>query len=147
QEHVPVEPVLEQTEGSAVRVEPGYDPAAYTLTGNVAGSAPYTGVLRHKGWRVRSLSLPEAVAGAAPDVPMPAEVAGQRGPGIASASISAPPTAPSPSLPTIPRILRRAACCPCRSSSPAAPARAAPCCPRSCTCPPRTRARCPCPGT
>ncbi|NLE89049.1 MAG: DUF2760 domain-containing protein [Myxococcales bacterium] len=74
QEHVPVEPVLEQTEGSAVRVEPGYDPAAYKLTGNVAGSAPYTGVLRHKGWRVRSLSLPETVAGAAPDVLMPAEV-------------------------------------------------------------------------
>ncbi len=74
QEHVPIEPVLEQAEGGPVRVEPGYDPAAYKLTGNVAGSAPYSGVLRHKGWRVRSLSLPETVAGAAPDVLMPAEV-------------------------------------------------------------------------
>ena len=73
-EHVPVDPVLEQSEGSQVRVDPGYDPAAYKLTGNVAGSAPYTGVLRHKGWRARTLSLPETVTGATPDVLMPAEV-------------------------------------------------------------------------
>lgn len=73
-EHVPVDPVLEQPEGAQVRVDPGYDPAAYKLTGNVAGSAPYTGVLRHKGWRARQLSLPETVTGATPDVLMPAEV-------------------------------------------------------------------------
>jgi hypothetical protein len=73
-EHVRIRPVVEQAEGSSLRIESGYDPMAYKLTGNVSGSAPYTGVLRHKGWRAELLELPEAVAGVDDSVLMPAEV-------------------------------------------------------------------------
>lgn len=73
-EHVSIQPVATQAEGSPIRLEAGYEPAAYKLTGQVSGSAPYTGVLRHKGWRATSLSLPESVAGVDNSVLMPAEV-------------------------------------------------------------------------
>lgn len=73
-EHVRIRPVVDQSEGSSLRIEPGYDPVAYKLTGNVSGNAPYTGVLRHKGWRAELLELPVAVAGTDDSVLMPAEV-------------------------------------------------------------------------
>lgn len=73
-EHVPVRPVVEQVEGAPFRVEVGYDPAAFKLTGRVAGQAPYSGVLRHKGWRAVEVRLPEPVGGVDDAVLAPAEV-------------------------------------------------------------------------
>src|SRR5690606_18681857 len=69
-----VEPVLDQAEGSSTTVPEGFEPAAIKLVGAVSGSAPYRGTLRHKGWRARRLSLPEALADHAFDVLAPAEV-------------------------------------------------------------------------
>ena len=60
--------------GRVVQLEPGYAPAAYKLTGNVTGAAPYRGVLRHKGWRAVSCTLPEAASGHDASVLAPAEV-------------------------------------------------------------------------
>ena len=53
-----LEAVIDRSEGEEVRVEPGFDPDAIKLTGNVTGEPPFTGVLRHKGWRTRKLELP-----------------------------------------------------------------------------------------
>lgn len=58
-EHVELAPVMDQPEGSTVKVEPGFDANEVRLTGNVAGDPPFTGALRHRGWRVIDIELPE----------------------------------------------------------------------------------------
>lgn len=58
QEHVTLEPVYSESEGSRVTVEPGFDPHAVRLTGNVNGEPPFTGTLHHRGWRIASIDLP-----------------------------------------------------------------------------------------
>jgi len=42
--------------------------------GNVVGSAPFKGVLRHKGWRAREIRLPETLADHDFKILAPAEV-------------------------------------------------------------------------
>ncbi len=49
--HATLEPVRREDEGAKVEVAEGYSPAEVKLSGNVHGSAPYKGVLRHRGWR------------------------------------------------------------------------------------------------
>jgi len=44
-------PIRIETEGADVTLPAGFDPRAVRLTGNVAGSPPFRGVLRHHGWR------------------------------------------------------------------------------------------------
>lgn len=58
-EHLELQPVMEKTEGSAVTVPVDFDPAAIRLTGNVSGDPPFSGILRHHGWRVVSVKLPQ----------------------------------------------------------------------------------------
>ncbi|MBW2249010.1 MAG: DUF2760 domain-containing protein [Deltaproteobacteria bacterium] len=52
----------------------GFDPDAIKLTGNVTGEPPFTGVLRHKGWRTRKLELPALSGGQDARIIAPAEV-------------------------------------------------------------------------
>lgn len=59
-EHVTLEPVYSESEGSRVTVEPGFDPHAVRLTGNVSGDPPFTGTLQHRGWRITNIDLPES---------------------------------------------------------------------------------------
>jgi hypothetical protein len=59
EEHVELKPVFEESEGSAVTVPPGFDAAATRLTGNVVGDPPFQGHLRHRGWRVVHVELPQ----------------------------------------------------------------------------------------
>ena len=51
-------PVLEAAEGQTVTVEPGADAARIKMLGNVGGSPPFRGVLRHRGWEAARLELP-----------------------------------------------------------------------------------------
>jgi Domain of unknown function (DUF2760) len=60
---LPTEPVMAEREDSKVRVDPGFDPRRIRLTGHVIGEPPYTGTLKHHGWRVREVKLPELVRG------------------------------------------------------------------------------------
>ncbi len=64
-EHVQVAPIFVETEGSTVSVQPGFDPHAVRLVGNVVGEPPFRGELRHRGWRVVSIELPQQVDGRA----------------------------------------------------------------------------------
>ncbi|HVW24789.1 MAG TPA: DUF2760 domain-containing protein [Polyangiaceae bacterium] len=72
--HFELSRIRTEPEGTAVTVPEGFDGRSIKLTGNVRGSAPYRGVLRHAGWRVDSVRLPALVAGYDAKIIAPAEV-------------------------------------------------------------------------
>jgi hypothetical protein len=73
-EHAELSPVREEEEGARVTLAEGFNAAEVKLSGNVRGTAPYQGVLRHRGWRAARLKLPVPVAGHDATVIAPAEV-------------------------------------------------------------------------
>ena len=68
--------VRTEKEGSTVQVPSGYSPDEYRLVGKIAGSAPFSGVLVHRGWKTDMVMLPQSVRGPAEELPAiaPAEV-------------------------------------------------------------------------
>jgi hypothetical protein len=74
-EHVELKPIYEAPEGSSITVDAGFDAAATRLTGNVSGVPPFTGVLRHRGWRAVHVELPQLTPRQGKDwIVAPAEV-------------------------------------------------------------------------
>jgi hypothetical protein len=73
-DHAKVRSVRSENEGSKVTVEKGTPPSQVKLVGNVAGEAPFTGTLRHKGWRLDDLRLPTAIDSHDLAIVAPAEV-------------------------------------------------------------------------
>jgi hypothetical protein len=73
-EHLTLESVMSGQEGAEVTVPAGFDPSAVSLTGNVTGSPPFKGVLKHQGHRVKAYKLPSPPAGVDDLVVAPAEV-------------------------------------------------------------------------
>jgi hypothetical protein len=69
-----LEAVIDRSEGEEIQVDPGFDPDAIKLTGNVTGEPPFKGILRHKGWRTRKLELPALSGGQDARIIAPAEV-------------------------------------------------------------------------
>jgi hypothetical protein len=51
-------PVFDAAEGSTVTVDASSDAARVKVVGNAAGSPPFRGVLRHRGWEATRLDLP-----------------------------------------------------------------------------------------
>jgi hypothetical protein len=72
--HATLAPVRTEEEGASVTLEAGFAPSDVKLSGNVRGSAPYRGALRHRGWRATTVSLPTALDGHDFRVIAPAEV-------------------------------------------------------------------------
>jgi hypothetical protein len=70
--HARVVSVRSEAEGSALTLEQAN--ADVKLVGNVGGSAPYRGVLRHRGWRVEGLRLPQVVGSVDQRLVAPAEL-------------------------------------------------------------------------
>jgi Domain of unknown function (DUF2760) len=62
-EHFQIVPVRDEAEGSRVALPAGFDAAAVRLTGNVVGQPPFNGSLRHRGWRVAEVRLPQLAEG------------------------------------------------------------------------------------
>ncbi len=58
-QHVKLEPVYSEAEGSRITVQPGFDPEQVRLSGNVVGDPPFKGELRHRGWQVATIDLPK----------------------------------------------------------------------------------------
>ncbi len=73
-EHLVIEPVRSEPEGTRVTLEEGFDSSAVRLTGKVLGQAPFTGSLTHRGWRVAEVKLPKVAAGHDLAIVAPAEV-------------------------------------------------------------------------
>jgi hypothetical protein len=62
-EHVRLAPVRSEEEGAKVSLPADAVNHEVKLTGNVQGSGPFAGTLRHRGWRVLEVKLPTAVGG------------------------------------------------------------------------------------
>lgn len=57
-DYLSIEPVMNAAEEDRVTVAADFDPSAIRLIGNVHGSPPFQGVLKHHGWRARAVQLP-----------------------------------------------------------------------------------------
>lgn len=67
-------PIIDKTEGDTVTIEPGFNPAAVKLVGNVSGDPPFQGVLRHRGWQSKKEELPTLSGTQDEGILAPAEV-------------------------------------------------------------------------
>jgi len=74
QSRATITPCRAEAEGAQVTLAPGFDAQTVKISGNLAGQPPYHGVLRHGGWKIQALELPELVGDADPEVIQPAEV-------------------------------------------------------------------------
>lgn len=73
-QYVTLAPVRSESEGDRVTLPAGFDASSVRLTGNVVGSAPFTGTLRHKGWKATAVTWPAPAKGGDSNVVAPAEV-------------------------------------------------------------------------
>ena len=74
EDYFQLEPVRTEAEGARLTLAAGFDPTEVRVTGQVVGQPPFTGTLRHQGWRVRQVKLPKMATGHDPHVLVPAEV-------------------------------------------------------------------------
>ena len=73
-QYLPLEAVVTQSEGATIEVPKGFDATRYRLTGNVTGEGPWKGALKHHGWVVTRVALPETPTTVDVKVVAPAEV-------------------------------------------------------------------------
>lgn len=67
-------PIRADAEGAPVAIAAGFDASALRLEGNIGGAGPWTGTLRHRGWRATQVQLPTVAPGVDGNVIAPAEV-------------------------------------------------------------------------
>jgi len=73
-EHFTLTAIRNEQEGSKITLPEGFDAAEVRLTGNIVGTAPFTGTLVHKGWQVTGIRLPMLTSGHNAAIVAPAEV-------------------------------------------------------------------------
>lgn len=73
-EHVTLEPIVATLEDESMTVAAGYDPASLRVVGNLSASPPYTGTVRHRGWKAQDLRLQPLPSGQTPNIIAPAEI-------------------------------------------------------------------------
>ena len=61
-EYFAIEPVHIGSEGSEVTLESEFSPRRFRLIGKVHGTPPYHGVVLHRGWQTKGVTLPRVVA-------------------------------------------------------------------------------------
>lgn len=74
EELVTIRPVMDETEGTTVKVPQGYDPSSIKVVGKVKGEPPFTGTLVHRGWKAHKRSLPRKLGEQTSEIICPAEV-------------------------------------------------------------------------
>lgn len=72
--HFALTRIIEAEEGSAFTAPEKFAPMELKMTGNVPNSPPFTGILRHKGWQVGKLDLPERTGKGNMKIIQPAEL-------------------------------------------------------------------------
>ena len=73
-QYLPLSPVMNEAEGAQVSLSPGFDASRFRLTGNVTGTGPWKGALKHHGWVVTAVSLPAVPSTVDVTVVAPAEI-------------------------------------------------------------------------
>lgn len=73
-DYLTLEAVMPGQEEEEVVIPAGFDPGEVRLVGEVDGEPPFSGVLRHHGWRVTKAELPSLSDGVDRNVLAPAEV-------------------------------------------------------------------------
>ena len=73
-QYLSIEPVMPGAEEDKVTVPKGFDPSEVRLIGEAKGEPPFSGTLRHHGWRVVDAKLPSLAEGVDRHVIAPAEV-------------------------------------------------------------------------
>ena len=73
-EHLELSAVRSEDEETRVTVDVGFASTGVRVTGNVRGEPPFTGTLRHRGWRAQNVRLPQIAEGHDISVLAPAEV-------------------------------------------------------------------------
>ena len=73
-DHLALEPVRIEEEGTAVELAEGFDAHRLKLTGNVCGKPPFKGRLAHPGWQVKEILLPTLSDNHDPRILAPAEI-------------------------------------------------------------------------
>lgn len=73
-EHFTLAPIRSEQEGGKITLQQGFDASTVRLTGNIVGSAPFTGTLIHKGWQVTNIRLPKLTQGHNANIVAAAEV-------------------------------------------------------------------------
>ena len=53
-----IEPLRKESEGTAITLEGGFDPAEVRLVGSIPEQGPFKGTLQHAGWRATKAELP-----------------------------------------------------------------------------------------
>jgi hypothetical protein len=74
QQYFTILPVLNEEEGATVTVPQGFDAQRIRLTGNVSGTPPFKGALKHHGWQAKEIRLPALAPNLDARVLAPAEV-------------------------------------------------------------------------
>lgn len=72
--YLAIAPLLDEAEESPITIPPGFDPRSTTLTGNVTGEPPFSGLVRHRGWQVKRFNLPTLTGTEDAAVLAPAEI-------------------------------------------------------------------------
>jgi hypothetical protein len=57
-----LKPVIDEAEGSSVTIKSDFDARSIRLTGNVSGTPPFKGILRHRGWKAERVRIPTPMA-------------------------------------------------------------------------------------
>jgi Domain of unknown function (DUF2760) len=73
-QYLTLEAVMPGEEEAKVSVPKGFDPSEIRLIGEARGDGPFTGTMRHHGWRVTQAKLPALADGVDRHVVAPAEV-------------------------------------------------------------------------
>jgi hypothetical protein len=73
-EHFQIEPVSKEGEGAVITVSADQVADEFRLVGNLAGEAPFTGKIVHKGWKTPSVKLPRVLKNDRLPVIAPAQV-------------------------------------------------------------------------
>lgn len=62
-QHFELAPVRTEEEGKRITLPKGYDASSVRITGNIVGTAPFTGTLVHRGWKATEIKLPKITEG------------------------------------------------------------------------------------
>jgi hypothetical protein len=73
-EHVALKPILEAEDGDEITLEEGFSRESIKLIGRVQGKPPFTGRVRHRGWRIEKMDIPEFSSDEMLSILSPAEV-------------------------------------------------------------------------